>query len=93
MDKKILIIQLLKDNLINTRLLNGLQRLGFGTEMYFLSLPDLVLEIMEITLDDDFELGTYIQLFDKVDEIDIEDKIELEALALEIYDHLMSLKN
>jgi hypothetical protein len=92
MEQKTLILALIKDNLKNVRLLNGLQKLGFGCEHYFLHLPDLVTQLMEISFEDDEELGNYICYFDKVDEIDFDNSSELEILANEIYDYLLTLK-
>ncbi len=53
MDKKKLIINLLKDHLINARLMNGLKSLGFHSEDYHLQLSNTIFELLEIDDKDD----------------------------------------
>jgi hypothetical protein len=54
MDKKKIVINLLKDHLINARLINGLKTLGFQSEDYHLNLSNTIFELLEI--DDKDEL-------------------------------------
>jgi hypothetical protein len=70
MDKKKLIINLLKDHLINARLLNGLKALGFQSEEYHLNLSNTIFELLEIE-DKDELFESYLEWCAQITEKDL----------------------
>ena len=87
-EKKEFILRLIKNNLINTKLVNGLNELGLDAGYYHLSLSDIVVELMNIKINDE-EFEQYLDLYEEVQEIDITQEPELlDDLAVRIYNHL-----
>ncbi|MBI1835941.1 MAG: hypothetical protein HYR91_01615 [Flavobacteriia bacterium] len=95
MDEQKLIISLIKDDLINFKLVNGLNKLGLNAGMYFTHSCDTVFKLMgfenEKYNEELFE--HYIELSKKVINIDISESNEpLNELCIEIYTELVSFQ-
>jgi hypothetical protein len=90
MDKRKLVINLLKDHLINARLINGLKILGFHSEDYQLHLSDTIFELLEI--DDEDELfESYLEWCTQLTERDLlKDSELLNIYANGMYEMLLS---
>jgi hypothetical protein len=88
MDQKTLVLSLIKDDLINTKLIQSLQKIGLYSDCYFLRLSTTVFNLMGISENDKI-YERYIELSEKVELIDItESNKPMEKLALEIYKEL-----
>jgi hypothetical protein len=78
-NKKRLILSLIKDDLINAKLVNGLNVIGLNADNYFLHLSDTIFKIMGF--DDNEETETifvrYMELAKRVMFIDISQSINL----------------
>jgi hypothetical protein len=89
---KKLILSLIKDDLINSKLNIGLSNLGLQPELYLLGLSDTVFMLLDIK---DNERGEalfehYLELRQKVEAIDFTKSYDcLDSLALEIYNALL----
>ncbi|MBA3704370.1 MAG: hypothetical protein H0W84_00275 [Bacteroidetes bacterium] len=91
MNQENLIISLIKDNLINTRLVNGLDKLGLDASNYSLNLSDTIFKLMEIDEEELFE--RYLGWCEEATKRDIFKHPELlEIYATEIYRKLMEGK-
>ncbi|MGQ0826950.1 MAG: hypothetical protein ACT4ON_01010 [Bacteroidota bacterium] len=91
-NKKELIISLIKDNLKNTRLVVGLDKLGLDSGKYHLQLSDTVFKLIGFKSDEHEErvFEEYVNTSMKVSSIDIFMHPEkLEAIATKIYETLM----
>jgi len=89
--KKKLILSLIKDDLINSKLVNGLNNFGVLAENYYLHLSETVFEFMDFkctTTQKEKLFGRYIRLTEKAKDIDISSKKSLDKLTLEIYEEL-----
>lgn len=89
---KKLILSLIKDDLINSKLTIGLSNLGMQPEIYLLSLSETIFSLLKIKDDEQGEklFEHYLELRQKVNEIDlIESYDSLKILASEIYDELV----
>jgi hypothetical protein len=90
-----LIISLIKDDLVNSKLVNGLMDLGLDTSYYFLHLSETILKLMgfnDSTITDDI-FNRYLQLTRKAKHINLSDySHQLDELANEIYTELRSIK-
>ncbi len=95
-NNKELIISLIRDNLINTKLLLGLNNLGLIADDYALHLGDTVFELMgfEINEHNDFLFEkVFLANSAKVMYIDFSgSKDELTRLSMEIYKELLFAK-
>lgn len=82
-----LIISLIKDDLIHSRLINGLNILGLDASPYFLHLSDLIFQLMGLDDKSNNEelYQEYLKLAKKTSMIEVEDDEALSKLALEIY--------
>jgi len=88
-EKKDLILSLIKDNLINTKLVNGLSNLGLDSDQYFLHLGDTIFALMGFKNERDEIYENFIQLSSKANKIDIsKNDSAMDSLALEIYNEL-----
>jgi hypothetical protein len=90
-----LVISLIKDDLINSKLVNGLNELGLNADNYFLHLKDTVFRLMGFGDDEDSEevFKRYIELSNRALFIDISHSHKpLDDLALQIYIELSSRK-
>jgi len=95
MKKKQLILSLIKDDLINTKLVHGLIDVGLNAENYFLCLGETIFKLMGFEDNEEREIlfERYIQLSKKAAFIDITVSHQpLEALVLEIYEELLQQK-
>lgn len=92
MKNKKLIHSLIKDNLIHNKLILGLSELGLDAGHYHLHLNETILKLSGIKTDSD-NLDPYLDLYEDVMQIDIEDAKQLNKLTDKIYSHLMQLKN
>lgn len=87
-----LIISLIKDDLINFKLVNGLNELGINANMYFINSSDTVFKLMGFENEkyDEVLFEHYIELSKKAIEIDISLSNEpLNDLCNEIYSELL----
>ncbi len=91
-----LVISLIKDDLINSRLVHGLNALGLDAERYYTNLSSSIFGLMGLQTNDERMvkvLESYIDSSKRVLRIDFEDhRKELDDLAVDIYDSLLSLK-
>jgi hypothetical protein len=93
-----LIISLIKDDLINSKLVNGLNRLGLSAGDYHLNLSETIFNLMGINdvEDDDELLDYYIELTSIAQSVDLSDiagrNAILEKLARSIYSELLQRK-
>jgi len=91
-----LVISLIKDDLINLRLVHGLNALGLYAESYYTNLSSSIFGLMGLQTNDERMvkiLESYIDSSKRVLRIDIEDhREEFDELAVDIYDSLVSLK-
>ena len=71
MTQKELIISLLKDNLINIRLVYGLEELGLDPSNYFLHLDETIFKLLGIKADDDDSFDEYISECRTISQLDI----------------------
>jgi hypothetical protein len=93
-NNKQLILSLIKDDLINTKLVSGLENLGIDAGLYLLSISDAIFVLIGI---DDDEQGEelfeyYLDLRDsKLLNVDLKESYEvIDGLVLEIYDTLLA---
>ncbi|SKC40778.1 hypothetical protein [Ohtaekwangia koreensis] len=93
-----LIISLIKDDLINSKLVNGLNQLGLCASDYHLHLSETIFSLMGIdeTPDNDKLLDYYIQLSSAVQRVDLSDitgsDAVVEKLARTIHSELLQWK-
>jgi hypothetical protein len=91
MKEKKLLLTLIKDDMINLKLVNGLNAIGLSSGNYFLHLSETIFELMGFKDTERTEhiYQRYIQLTNKVMFIDIsESHMLLDKLADEIYGEL-----
>jgi len=90
-----LVIAMIRDDLVNHRLLTGLYNLGLVTELYFLNMSQTVFDYMGITSKKEYDHNyeRYIQLKEEVMQYDLgEGREKLNALAEKIYGELVTMK-
>ena len=90
--ERTLIIALIKDDLINTRLVNGLNAIGLNADDYLLHLSDTIFKLLGIGDDAAGEtiFEWYMDSLKRVDQINIcEDAEALNELATQIYLELL----
>ena len=100
MENKKLILSLIKSDVINNKLLAGLEALGFeAINNYMLELDDRIFELMGFDLTDrnmrDEVFERYIPIIDKAAECEIfklREKDILDAIAENVYDELVKWK-
>lgn len=93
--QKSLILSLIKDDLINSKLVNGLNELGLDAGCYFTNTCQTVFQLMGLENHPNEEeiFQYYMQITANVKNIDISQSNEpLNELCLEIYDGLMEKK-
>ena len=86
--KKQLILSLIKDDLINSKLLRGLNKAGLDADKYCLFLSGTIFDLMGFpnTERSDEIFSEYIKLTEQSDKVDIrETPNALDGLAHEIY--------
>ncbi len=87
-----IIKSLIKDELLSSKLILGLNALSVDAAPYHLHLSNTILTIMGIKLNDD-EFDVYDKLFEESCNIDIEDSKALNQLTNKIYRYLIKLKH
>jgi len=95
MQNKQLILSLIKDDLINSKLVYGLIDVGLNAENYFLCLGETIFKLMRFEDNKAREIvfERYIELSKKAMFIDIsESQKPLDGLVLEIYEELCKQK-
>ena len=96
MNKKELIIKLIKDDLINNKLIEGLNELGLEASHYHLYLSEVILEMIGFQIDNtNFEqvYQCYSKLASRVNAIDIRKQNgQMDELAEKVYEELFKLK-
>lgn len=90
-NKAKIIKRLILDNLINSKLVRALNRVGLDAFNYHVEIPETILSLMEIKMSDD-DFGSYLKMYHKVDEINISEEEKLKVLVDEIYNHLTENK-
>lgn len=86
MTQQEIIIRLLKDHLVQTRLLHGLEKLGLCPDNYYLHLSDTIFKIMGISDEDDELFQVYLDWCTKMSQTEVfSDQQLLEDYAREIY--------
>lgn len=93
MKKKSLIISLIKDDLINSKLINTLNQLGLEADHYSLYLTDKIFILLKLNdrEDSDDLFHFYIQQTEKVVHLDVKNQSEyIDQLAEEIYESLLA---
>ncbi len=89
MKKEEMILSLIKDNLIHMHLILSLKELGFINEHYYLKLDSTIFELMNVKLNDD-QYDIYMDRCEQVIEIDIHNPEQLNNLANDIYNLILS---
>jgi hypothetical protein len=94
--RKALIIGLIKDGLINSKLVNGLNSLGLDANDYNISVGDTIFVLMGFKNDELNDLifeNVYLAISEKIKYIDFSvSREELERLSEEIYAELLFAK-
>jgi hypothetical protein len=88
LNKEKLILSLIKDDLINIKLISSLQKIGLYSDCYYLHLSTTIFELMgfEDNEEADKMYERYVKLTEKVMDNDItESNKPIEELAKEIY--------
>ena len=94
-NNKKLILSLIKDHLINAKLINGLNEMGLNADNYFLHLSDTIFNLMEFEDNEETEqiFERYMELTGRVNFIDIsKSHNSLDDLASQIYNELSTRK-
>ena len=92
---KNLILSLIKDDLINTKLVNGLNALGLNADDYLLHLGQTIFDLLGYEENEETEkvFERYMHLSEAALQIDIsESNKNLDGLALQIYRELVLQK-
>lgn len=91
-----LILSLIKDDLINNKLVNGLNTLGLGAGDYHLHLSETILNLIGLDTANDSILNLYFNLTQQSQFLDLTDianrEKQLTQLASEIYSELLKQK-
>ena len=90
LERKIITINLIKDHLINTRLISGLSDLGFHSDQYQLNIADSIFKLMGIKESEDELFETYLSWCSRISKTDIfENEKALREYAEKIYNVLL----
>jgi len=95
---KKLILSLIKNDITNTKLLNGLSDLGFEATEYLLTLNEIILELIGFDIDrqsHDYDklFDYYLELIDKATYTDVSRlKQPFDKLSTQIYNALLQRK-
>ncbi len=94
MKKKKLILSLIHDDLVSSKLVQGLNELGLQASPYLLHLGSTVFKLLEIEdkLLNERIYEHYLQLLCRAKHVHIEDTAALSKLAESIYTELLQLK-
>lgn len=86
MEQKEVIIRLIKDHLVNTRLINGLNNLGLCPDDYYLHLSDTIFKMIGISDGKDELFEAYLNWCSRISQTEVlKDQKLLEKYANEIY--------
>lgn len=88
LNNKELILSLIKDDLISTKLVNGLNEIGLNADSYYLHLSEIIFRLLGFDDDErsDEVYEKYLEFTEKAKYIDISDSHKpMDELALEIY--------
>jgi hypothetical protein len=86
MEQQEIIIRLIKDHLVNTRLINGLYDLGIYMDDYHLHLSDTIFKMMGIPDEDEELYLAYLDWCTKISKTEVlRDQQLLDGYAREIY--------
>lgn len=94
MNKQELILALIRDNLINMKLVTGLNALGLIADDYYLNLGDTVFKLMGFEASEKSDLifeKVFMANSEKVSQIDFS-RDEIMRLSMEIYRELLFVK-
>ena len=92
---KQLILSLIKDDLINSKLVNSLTDIGLNADDYLLHLSDTIFKLMgfEESRETEATFEYYLDLTNRAKHIDIlNSRLQFDGLALEIYNELLLRK-
>ncbi|MBI1838676.1 MAG: hypothetical protein HYR91_15535 [Flavobacteriia bacterium] len=90
-----LIISLIKDDLRNNKLINGLNKIGLKADDYYLHLSDTIFNLMgfEDNSQTDALIEYYYEYSNKVEECDFSlNSTQLDEMAEEVFERLSSIK-
>jgi hypothetical protein len=95
-NKQELILALIRDNLINMKLVSGLNALGLIADDYYLNLGDTVFKLMGFEASEKSDLifeNVFMANSEKVSQIDFStSRDEIMRLSMEIYRELLFVK-
>jgi hypothetical protein len=95
-NKKELILSLIQDNLVNLKLVAGLNSLGLIADDYYLNLGDTVFKLMGFKSSEQSDLifeKVFMSISETIAEINFSDsKDEVIRLSMKIYDELVFAK-
>lgn len=96
-NKKELILSLIQDNLINLKLIKGLNSLGLIADDYHLTLGDTVFKLMGFKSSEQSDLlfeKVFVTISETITEINFSDlRNEAVILSMKIYDELIFAKS
>lgn len=96
-NNKKLILSLIKDDLMNMKLVSGLSALGLDADHYIPFLGDTIFHLMEFEEKEQSDLiykTVYLVMAERVNEVDFKySKDKLDSLALDIYNELIQAKD
>jgi hypothetical protein len=93
MEQKELILRLIKDDLINTHLIDSLEMIGFYSEGYRLNLSDTIFKVMDIAEEEEELYELYLNKCSEIGKLDIvKNRILLAKSVEETYQFLLILK-
>jgi hypothetical protein len=87
-NKKDLIIRLIKDDIINTKLVNGLDKLGLFSDDYILNLGDTVFRLFGFPEEDEESFEFYMDQRKRANKFSIKSHKPFGVLAEDIYNEL-----
>lgn len=91
-----LILSLIKDDLINVKLINGLNQVGLNADKYTLDLSDTIFSLMGFKDNEETEIiyKHYLELSKQATLIDISNSNKsMEVLARQIYNEILPRKS
>ncbi len=93
---KNLVISLIKDDLVNNKLISGLNNLGLSASDFHLGLSETILTLMELDSENDSIQDAYFNLTQQCSLLDLSDLAnrgsQLDKLANNIYTALLKYK-
>ncbi len=92
-----LLLRLIRDSLVSTKLIAGLNSLGLIADDYTMSLGDTIFRLMGFEDGEQSDLifqKNYLSLSEKINDMEFSDSMQdVEILSKEIYDELLFAKN